>query len=111
MVKSKKLTCVITGKTASYAGPEEKIYICKEAKALLKKGYKIKDVRKLLDVPLDADDVPKDIVDAIEKEYQKTSIKVNDTNSQSLSTISTLTYDRSDEDVEKFIKTFILKKT
>lgn len=110
MVKTKKLTCVITGKTASYSGPEEKIYICKEAKALLKKGYKVKDVRKLLDVPLDADEVPKDIVEAIEKEYQKTAIKVNDTNSQTLSTISTLTYDKSDEDVEVFMNNFILKK-
>ena len=65
MVKSKKVTCVVTGKTTAYAGEflqkkiEEygneanltKLYISKEVKALLKKGYRIKDIRKILNVP------------------------------------------------------------
>jgi len=55
---------VVTGKVTSYAGEflakkiEEygneanltKFYVCKEVKALLKKGYKVKDIKKILDV-------------------------------------------------------------
>lgn len=123
MVKSKTVTCVVTGKSTAYAGDFlkkkieeygdektlEKLYICKEVKALLKKGYKVKEVRKILGVPGDADETPKDIVKLLEKEYQKTAIAVNDTESSSLSTISTLTYDKSDPEVEEFIKKHILK--
>jgi hypothetical protein len=120
---SKKIACVVTGKTTVYAGEFlqkkiqeyatienlEKFYICKEVKALLKKGYKISDVRKILDtpdyVPFPADDVIKEI----EKDYQKSQIKVNDTTSQSLSTITSLTYDKSDPEVEEFINNVIIK--
>lgn len=123
MVKSKTVTCVVIGKSTTYAGDFlkkkieeygdektlEKLYICKEVKALLKKGYKVKEVRKILGVPGDADETPKDIVKLLEKEYQKTAIAVNDTESSSLSTISTLTYDKSDPEVEDFIKKHILK--
>jgi len=124
MLKSKKVTCVVTGKTTAYAGEYlqkkieeygneanlDKFYICKEVRALLKKGYKVSDIRKILDVPADVDPLPVDIVNEIEKDYQKTSFKVNDTNSQSLSTITDLTYDKSDEDVESFINAYIIKK-
>lgn len=123
MVKSKTVTCVVTGKSTAYAGDFlkkkieeygdektlEKLYICKEVKALLKKGYKVKEVKKILGVPGDAEETPKDVVKLLEKEYQKTAIAVNDTESSSLSTISTLTYDKSDPEVEEFIKKHILK--
>lgn len=122
MVKSKTVTCVVTGKTTTYAGDflkkkiEEygdektldKLYVSKEVKALLKKGYKIKDVRKLLNVPMDEEEVPKDVVKLLESEFQKTAFKVND-EAQTLSAVTTLTYDKSDPDVETFIKTYILK--
>ena len=124
MVKSKKVICVVTGKFTAYAGEYlqkkieeyggeaalDKFYICKEVRALLKKGYKVNDIRKILDVPADIDPLPQDVVNEIEKDYQKTSFKVNDTNSQSLSTITDLTYDKSDEDVESFINAYIIKK-
>jgi len=123
MVKSLKITCVVTGKSTTYAGEflakkiQEygnegnliKFYVSKEVKALLKKGYKIKDIKKILDIPADIDDLPDAVIKEIEKEYQKTSYKTTDTNSQSLSTITELTYDRSDTDVETFINNFILK--
>ena len=123
MVKSLKISCVVTGKSTAYAGEflakkileygNEgnliKFYVGKEVKALLKKGYKIKDIKKILDVPADIDDLPDEVTKEIEKEYQKTSYKTTDTNSQSLSTITELTYDRSDTDVETFINNFILK--
>jgi len=124
MVKNKKISCVVTGKVTAYAGEflakkiEEygneanltKFYVCKEVKALLKKGYKIKDIRKILDVPVDADDLPDDVVKEIEKDYQKGNFKNTETYNQTLSTITELTYDKSDPDVETFINNFIIKK-
>ena len=126
MVKasSKKVTCAVTGKSTAYAGEYlqkkieeyggeislDKYYVCKEVRALLKKGYKVNDIRKILDVPDDVDPLPEDVVNEIEKDYQKTSFKVNDTSSQSLSTITNLTYDKSDEDVESFINAYIMNK-
>lgn len=124
MVKSKKVTCVVTGKTTAYAGDflqkkiEEygdeanltKLYISKEVKALLKKGYRIKDIRKILNVPEDTDLPSKDIIELIEKDYQKTPVKVNDTLSSTLSTVSSLTYDKSDDDVDAFITKFLILK-
>jgi len=124
MVKNKKISCVVTGKVTSYAGEfltkkiEEygnetnltKFYVCKEVKALLKKGYKIKDIRKILDVPADVDELSNDVIKEIEKDYQKTNFKNTDTSNQTLSTITELTYDKSDPDVEDFINNFIIKK-
>jgi ABC-type transport system substrate-binding protein len=124
MVKSKKIVCVLTGKTNLYSGEYlqkkiqeygsevnlNKFYICKEAKSLLKKGYKVNDVRKILDVPLDAEPLSKDILEYVEKEFQKTAIKINDTTYDSLSTVSDLTFNKSDPDVEQFINNIILKK-
>jgi hypothetical protein len=108
MVKSKKVTCSITGKSTSYTGEyldkkiqeygnEEnlvKFYICKEAKALLKKGHKIDDVRKILDISIEAEPVS----------------QVSNNTYNALSAITDITYDRSDPDVEIFINKHILKK-
>lgn len=124
MVKSKKVMCVLTGKTNSYSGEYlqkkiqeygsevnlTKFYICKEARSLLKKGYKVNDVRKILDVPMDAEPVSREVLDYVDKEFQKTTIKVNDTTYNSLSTVSDLTFNKSDPDVEQFINNIILKK-
>ena len=91
MVKSKKIVCIVTGKPTTYAGEFlqkkileygdeatlDKLYICKEVKALLRKGYKIGDIRKILNVPADTDLIPKEICDLIEKDYQKSFIKLN----------------------------------
>ena len=122
MFKSKKIVCIVTGKPTTYAGEFlqkkileygdeatlDKLYICKEVKALLRKGYKIGDIRKILNVPADTDLIPKEICDLIEKDYQKSFIKLNDTSNEALSTITTLTCDSSDEDVENFINTYII---
>ena len=120
---SKKISCVVTGKTTVYAGDFlqkkileynsienlDKFYICKEVKALLKKGYRITDIRKILDTP-DYIPMPDDLViKEIEKDYQKSQIKLSDTSSQTLSTITDLTYDKSDPEVQEFIEKFITK--
>jgi len=122
MNKTKKLTCIITGKSIVISGEYlqkkieeygteeilDKMYVCKEVKGFLKRGYKILEIRKLLNVPADEDLPAKDIIDALEAEYQKTAIKVNDISS-SVSALTSFTYNKSDEDVEKFINTFIIK--
>lgn len=122
MNKSKKLTCIITGKSIVFAGDYleskiaeygdeatlEKMYVCKEVKAFLKKGYKIVDIRKLLNVPGDEDLPPKDIIDKLESDYQKTTIKVNDT-AVNQNILTNFTHNKSDADVEQFINTFIIK--
>jgi hypothetical protein len=124
MVKSKKVTCSITGKSTSYTGEyldkkiqeygnEEnlvKFYICKEAKALFKKGHKIDDVRKILDISIEAEPVSQDIVKYVEKNFYKASMKVSNNTYNALSAITDITYDRSDPDVEIFINKHILKK-
>jgi DNA-binding transcriptional MerR regulator len=125
MVKSKKISCVITGKSTVYSGDflakkiEEygneanldKLYICREVKTLLKKGYKCKDIRKILNVPEDDDLPPSDVIELIEKDYQKNSLLSNESLNQTLNTVSTLTYDKSDKDVEIFMNSYILKRS
>lgn len=78
-MKSRKLKCIITGKsltaTPDYyskklekAGSEEELhrtYICKEAKDLLLKGLNVEQVRKQLGVTDKVDNVPEDIINSI----------------------------------------------
>ena len=66
MNNSKKLTCIITGKSVTISGDYldkkieefgneqvlENLYICKEVKSLLKKGYNIIDIRKNLRISI-----------------------------------------------------------
>jgi len=122
MNKSKKVTCVVTGKSATFAGDYlekllkeygddsnlQKMYVSKEVKAFLKKGYKINDIRKLLNVPEDDDLPPKEVIQKLEEEYQKTPVKVNDTSS-AVNLLTSFTFNKSDEDVESFINNHIIK--
>jgi len=112
MSKTKKITCIVTGKQTMYSGDflqkkideygsEEKLnkmYICREVKSFLKKGYKIIDIRKILNVdentPLPSDD----ILTAIENEFLKVSIlKDHPTFNEAL---TSFTYNKSDKDVK-----------
>jgi DNA-binding transcriptional MerR regulator len=122
MNKSKKVICVVTGKSATFAGSYlekllkeygdesnlQKMYVSKEVKAFLKRGYKINDIRKLLNVPEDDDLPPKDVIQKLEEEYQKTPVKVNDTSS-AVNVLTSFTFNKSDEDVENFINNHIIK--
>lgn len=122
MNKTKKLTCIVTGKSivisgeyldkkiAEYGDEQimDKTYVCKEVKAFLKKGYKILEIRKLLNVSEDEDLPSKEVIELLESEYQKTAIKVNDL-SNAMNTLTAFTYNKSDEDVEQFINKHILK--
>ena len=121
MSKTKKITCIVTGKQTMYSGDflqkkideygsEEKLnkmYICREVKSFLKKRYKIIDIRKILNVdentPLPSDD----ILTAIENEFLKVSIlKDHPTFNEAL---TSFTYNKSDKDVEKFINQYIIE--
>lgn len=122
MNKSKKLICIITGKSIVFSGDYldskiaeyeneanlEKMYVCKEVKAFLKKGYKITDIRKILNVPEDEDMPPKEVINKLESEYQKTAIKVNET-AITQNVLTNFTHNKSDADVENFMNTFIIK--
>lgn len=120
MSKTKKITCVVTGKKTIYSGdflqkkideygsPEKlnELYICREVKSFLKKGYKILDIRKILNVD-DSTAVPDDnIVTIIEDTFCKTSIlKEHPTFNE---TLTSFTYNKSDSDVEQFINEYII---
>ena len=68
---SHKLTCLITGKSitvgneyfdkkVSELGSEEKVhalYVSRQAKSLLKRGYKVKEIRELLKSPSDLEEI------------------------------------------------------
>ena len=107
--KNRKLVCNITGKSllaaAPYydkkvtkAGSEDelhRLYVCKEAKDLLKKGYSVDQIQHSLkkcnpDCILNEDDI-KTIVG-------KTSLRINTIGEEKISIIKT------DPDVVKFIK-------
>jgi hypothetical protein len=114
MGKSKKVTCVISGKSTIASGLylETKIaeygdektldeqYICREVKTLLKKGYKIDDIRKLLNVE---PAVPLPSTDILNQIQLKFTTNKTVSLADSLSAIASFTFDRSDPEVEAFI--------
>ena len=120
MPTTKKIMCVITGKQTVYSGDflkkkieeygceEElnKLYICREVKSFLKKGYKTPDIRKIMDIDENIPLPATDIITMIEDKYGKKSIlKEHPTFNEAL---TGFTYNKSDPDVEKFIKEYII---
>lgn len=120
MAKTKKITCVVTGKQTIYSGDflqkkideygsEEKlneIYICREVKSFLKKGYKVTDIRKILNVDDTVSLLDDETVANIEGEFLKVSIlKDHPTFNEAL---TCFTYNKSDNDVENFINQYII---
>lgn len=120
MPSTKKITCVVTGKQTVYSGDflqkkideygsEEKLnqyYICREVKSFLKKGYNVLDIRKILNVDDDIPLAPDEILKEIEDNFKKGSIlKEHPTFNDAL---TNFTYNKSDPDVEKFIKDYII---
>ena len=121
MPSTKRIACVVTGKETVYSGDflkkkineygsEERLvseHICRDVKSLLKKGYKVDDIRKVLNVD---DDVPypdPTIIEKIENQFGKKSIlKEHPTFNEAL---ATFTFNKSDPDVEHFINEYIIK--
>jgi len=107
--KTTKLVCQITGKTllaakAYYqkkvekAGSEEalhQLYVCKDAKDLLKKGYNIEQVQDKLKSRNDDCTLTEDHIKSI---VGNSSLRINNIGEEKLSIIKT------DPEVTKFIK-------
>lgn len=105
---SHKLSCIITGKTitvgndyydkkVSQYGSEEKLkslYVSRQAKNLLKRGYKVKEIRDLLKVESSS---LTEIKDSLIKEILKT----NDDDSN---TYENFSVKKSDPEVTKYIE-------
>lgn len=105
---SHKLSCIITGKTitvgneyydkkVSQYGSEEKLnslYVSRQAKNLLKRGYKIKEIRDLLKI--NAQNLP-ELKETIVKDILKTS-------DEESSTYENISVKKSDPEVENYIK-------
>jgi len=76
---SHKLTCIITGKSITVGndyfdkkvkefGSEERVhslYVSRQSKNLLKRGYKVKEIRDLLKLTESMDDIPDKVVKEI----------------------------------------------
>ena len=112
--KTTKLVCNITGKAlfaskdyyskkVEKAGTEESLhntYVCKDAKNLLKKGYKIDDIRIALNVDREfksklTDEEAKDITGST------SSLRLNNVEQPGIAIIKT------DPDVKQFIKNIL----
>ena len=122
MPTTKKITCNVTGKETVYSGDflqkkieefggeEElnKLYICREVKSFLKKGYKIPDIRKVMNVDEDIIPYPEEsIIEKLQEMFGKISImKDQPVFNEAL---TGFTYNKSDEDVENFINEYIIK--
>jgi uncharacterized protein YfbU (UPF0304 family) len=103
---SHKLTCIITGKSITVGneyfdkkvkdfGTEEKfnsLYVSRQAKSLLKRGYKVKEIRELLKISGELQDISEKTIKEI------LSIKDEESNVYENSGIK-----RSDPDVIEYI--------
>lgn len=104
---SHKLTCIVTGKTitvgneyydkkVSQFGNEDKfnsLYVSRQVKSLLKRGYKVKEIKDLLKV--ERDDLP-EITDKIVKEIMKT-------NDEDIISSESTSMKKSDPEVTEYI--------
>lgn len=121
MPSTQKINCVITGKPTVYSGDflQKKIdeygsednlikyYICREVKAFLKKGYRCEDIRKVLNVGEDIPHPTEDIITYVQEKFGKKSILKDHPSFNS--TLTGFTYNKTDSDVEQFIKDYIIK--
>ena len=121
MPTTKKIKCVITGKETIYSGDflqkkineygseEEllKYYICREVKSFLKKGYKVDDIRKIMNID-DSTELPdQEVLENIQNMFGKVSILKD--NPSFNDALTGFTYNKSDKDVENFINDYIIK--
>lgn len=116
--KTRRLTCVVTGKTLLATRPyyERKVqkigceqelhrtYVCKEAKNLLIKGYDVHKIRVMLKVdPLTVGEVPEDVITDILNNNKPRFKSININNIP----ISTILNPVTDPEVKQFIQHII----
>ncbi len=118
MRKSLKIKCVITDKESFFSGEYltkkikeyesveslESYYVCREVKTLLNKGYKISEIRNILNVDSSIQLPSTDVIGIIESKYKKTKLKLPTINEN----LTGFTYNKSDIDVENFINSHII---
>jgi hypothetical protein len=117
MQKTKKFKCVVTGKETTFTddyinkkieqyGSLErfaKLYVSRDVKSQLKRGSKIKDIIRILNIEeltLSDEDITE-----IEKYYNNSIFRDMSTINEAL---TAFTYDKSDPDVETFINKYII---
>lgn len=119
MIKSLKIKCNVTNKESFFSGDYlkkkikeygdvetlEKLYISRDVKTLLKRGYGILEIRNILNVGSDINIPTDDVVKLIEEKFRTNSLKIPSFNDN----LSTFTYNKSDPEVESFINDYIIK--
>lgn len=116
--KTRKLKCIITGKTLiatkeyyqrkiDKIGDEQEMhrtYVCKEAKNLLTRGYDVDKIREMLSVDVaDLSEVPEDVVMDIMSSNKPRFKSINTNNIP----ISSILNPKTDPAVKKFIQHII----
>lgn len=116
--KTRKLKCIITGKTliatrayydrkvAKHGDEDEmhRTYVCKEAKNLLLKGYQVNKIREMLSVDMSSvGDVPEDVIQNIMNSNKPRFKSINNHNIPIASIINPMT----DPEVKQFLQYII----
>jgi len=116
--KTRKLKCIITGKTLiatkeyyqrkiDKIGDEQEMhrtYVCKEAKNLLTRGYDVDKIREMLSVDVtDLSEVPEDVIMDIMSNNKPRFKSINTNNIP----ISSILNPKTDPAVKKFIQHII----
>jgi hypothetical protein len=119
MVKSLKVKCIVTGKESlfsgeylkkkieEYGGVEnlQRLYISRDVKTLFKRGYGVNEIRNILNISEEIDMLDDEIIKLLEDKYKGNSLKIPTLNEN----LSSFTYNKSDPEVESFIKEYIIK--
>jgi|TARA_R100000482_G_C5110935_1_gene140528 hypothetical protein len=118
MRKSLKLKCIVTGKDSLFSGDYlkkkieeygdveslEKLYVSRDVKTLLRRGYGINEIRNILNVSEDVNLPDKNIIDEVESKFKISGLKLPTFNDN----LSGFTYNKSDKEVENFINNHII---
>tara|TARA_R100000278_G_scaffold77166_2_gene60033 strand:+ start:248 stop:604 length:357 start_codon:yes stop_codon:yes gene_type:complete len=118
MRKSLKLKCVVTHKDSLFSGDYlkkkieeygdietlEKLYVSRDVKTLLRRGYGITEITNILNVSSDINLPDKSIIEEIENKFKVSGLKIPTINDN----LSGFTYNKSDKDVESFINRYII---
>ena len=118
MRKSLKLKCIVTAKESLFSGDYlkkkiqeygdietlEKLYISRDVKTLLRRGYGINEIRNILNISDDINLPEKDIIDQLEAKFKVSGLKFPTLNDN----LSGFTYNKSDKEVENFINNHII---
>tara|TARA_R100000278_G_scaffold79740_1_gene61704 strand:- start:1593 stop:1949 length:357 start_codon:yes stop_codon:yes gene_type:complete len=118
MRKSLKLKCIVTAKESLFSGDYlkkkveeygdvetlEKLYISRDVKTLLRRGYGVHEIKNILNVSEEVLLPEKEIIDQLESKFKSNGLKLPTFNDN----LSGFTYNKSDLEVETFINNHII---